>query len=174
MSAAVIEDHGRYFVTRRQQGAHLEGYWEFPGGKCEDGEPLDACLRRELKEELGAERHDRRRDLHRDARRIQTAQSGAALLRVRVPQRAGAAARPGDALGAPRGVAIAAVPARRRGADRDAGEDATGLTRYSSGSAVTIPRASFDDDLGARLHEIAVHVAEARRDEPATATTRRW
>jgi mutator protein MutT len=53
VTAAVIEDHGRYFVTRRQQGVHLEGYWEFPGGKCEEGEPLDACLRRELKEELG-------------------------------------------------------------------------------------------------------------------------
>jgi mutator protein MutT len=55
VTAAVIEDHGRYFVTRRQQGVHLEGYWEFPGGKCEEGEPLDACLRRELKEELGVE-----------------------------------------------------------------------------------------------------------------------
>lgn len=54
VSAAVIEDHDRYFVTRRQQGVHLEGYWEFPGGKCEEGEPLDACLQRELKEELGA------------------------------------------------------------------------------------------------------------------------
>ena len=55
VSAAVIEDHGRYFVTRRQRGVHLEGYWEFPGGKCEEGESLVDCLRRELKEELGAE-----------------------------------------------------------------------------------------------------------------------
>ena len=55
VAAAVIEDHGRYFVTRRQHGVHLEGYWEFPGGKCEEGESLEACLRRELKEELGAE-----------------------------------------------------------------------------------------------------------------------
>jgi 8-oxo-dGTP diphosphatase len=55
VTAAVIEDHGRYFVTRRQQGVHLEGYWEFPGGKCEEGESLETCLRRELKEELGAE-----------------------------------------------------------------------------------------------------------------------
>jgi len=55
VTAAVIEDHGRYFVTRRHQGVHLEGYWEFPGGKCEAGESLEACLRRELKEELGAE-----------------------------------------------------------------------------------------------------------------------
>jgi 8-oxo-dGTP diphosphatase len=54
VSAAVIEDHGRYFVTRRRQGTHLEGFWEFPGGKCEPGESLPACLERELMEELGA------------------------------------------------------------------------------------------------------------------------
>ena len=55
VTAAIIEDHGRYFVTRRQKGTHLEGLWEFPGGKCEPGETLGDCLRRELKEELGAE-----------------------------------------------------------------------------------------------------------------------
>jgi 8-oxo-dGTP diphosphatase len=54
VAAAVIEDHGRYFVTRRHKGVHLEGYWEFPGGKCEDGESLRDCLARELREELGA------------------------------------------------------------------------------------------------------------------------
>jgi 8-oxo-dGTP diphosphatase len=55
VTAAIVEDHGRYFVTRRQEGVHLEGLWEFPGGKCEPGETLGDCLRRELKEELGAE-----------------------------------------------------------------------------------------------------------------------
>ena len=54
VTAAVIEDHGRFFVTRRQQGVHLEGYWEFPGGKVESGETLAQCLARELVEELGA------------------------------------------------------------------------------------------------------------------------
>jgi mutator protein MutT len=53
--AAVVEDHGRYFVTRRQKGVHLEGLWEFPGGKIETGESLADGLRRELKEELGTE-----------------------------------------------------------------------------------------------------------------------
>jgi 8-oxo-dGTP diphosphatase len=55
VTAAVIEEDGRFLVTRRLQGVHLEGYWEFPGGKCEPGEPLDACLRRELREELGTD-----------------------------------------------------------------------------------------------------------------------
>ena len=53
--AAIVEDHGRYFVTRRQKGVHLEGLWEFPGGKIEAGESLVDGLRRELKEELGTE-----------------------------------------------------------------------------------------------------------------------
>lgn len=55
VTAAVIERDGRYLVTRRQRGVHLEGYWEFPGGKCENGESLADCLRRELLEELGAD-----------------------------------------------------------------------------------------------------------------------
>jgi len=53
--AAIIERDGRFLITRRQKGAHLEGFWEFPGGKCETGETLAACLARELREELGAD-----------------------------------------------------------------------------------------------------------------------
>ena len=52
VTAAVIERDGRFLVTRRQKGVHLEGFWEFPGGKCDAGETLAACLARELKEEL--------------------------------------------------------------------------------------------------------------------------
>ncbi len=55
VTAAIVEDRGRYFVTRRQKGVHLEGLWEFPGGRSEPGESLDECLRRELKEELGTD-----------------------------------------------------------------------------------------------------------------------
>jgi 8-oxo-dGTP diphosphatase len=54
VAAAVVERDGRFLVTRRQRGVHLEGLWEFPGGKCANGEPLAACLARELEEELGA------------------------------------------------------------------------------------------------------------------------
>ena len=55
VTAAVIERDGAYLVTRRQRGVHLEGYWEFPGGKCDTGESLEDCLRRELQEELGTD-----------------------------------------------------------------------------------------------------------------------
>jgi mutator protein MutT len=53
VTAAILERDGRILVTRRLKGTHLEGVWEFPGGKCEPGETLAACLARELAEELG-------------------------------------------------------------------------------------------------------------------------
>jgi mutator protein MutT len=52
VAAAVIERGGRFLVTRRQRGVQLEGFWEFPGGKCETGETPRAALARELQEEL--------------------------------------------------------------------------------------------------------------------------
>ena len=52
VTAAVIERDDAFLVTRRQRGVHLEGYWEFPGGKCEPGESLAECHGRELREEL--------------------------------------------------------------------------------------------------------------------------
>ena len=55
VTAAVIERGGTYLVTRRLRGSHLEGLWEFPGGKCEEGESHEACLARELREELGCD-----------------------------------------------------------------------------------------------------------------------
>jgi 8-oxo-dGTP diphosphatase len=50
--AAVIEDHGAFLVTRRQQGVHLAGMWEFPGGKIDPHETHADALRREMREEL--------------------------------------------------------------------------------------------------------------------------
>jgi 8-oxo-dGTP diphosphatase len=55
VGAAVIERDGHFLVTRRPAGVHLEGYWEFPGGKCEPGETIVACVSRELREELDVE-----------------------------------------------------------------------------------------------------------------------
>ena len=52
VTAAVVEIDGRFLVTRRQKGVHLEGFWEFPGGKCDRDEPLAVCLARELLEEI--------------------------------------------------------------------------------------------------------------------------
>jgi len=50
--AAVVEHDGRFLVTRRQDGVHLAGMWEFPGGKIANGESHAAALRREMIEEL--------------------------------------------------------------------------------------------------------------------------
>ena len=55
VTAAIIERDGRFLVTRRQPGVHLAGAWEFPGGKCDAGESLTACMTRELREELAME-----------------------------------------------------------------------------------------------------------------------
>ena len=50
----MIERDGAILITRRRPGSHLEGLWEFPGGKPHPGEDLDQALRREIAEELGA------------------------------------------------------------------------------------------------------------------------
>lgn len=55
VTAAVVEREGRLLVAQRTAGTHLAGHWEFPGGKCEPGEEVRACLARELREELGVE-----------------------------------------------------------------------------------------------------------------------
>ncbi len=52
VTAAILEDNGRFLIARRGPGQSLEGYWEFPGGKVEQGESLEECLIREIKEEL--------------------------------------------------------------------------------------------------------------------------
>jgi A/G-specific adenine glycosylase len=48
-----MERVGRVLIAKRPEGKLLGGLWEFPGGKLERGESLPACLRGELKEELG-------------------------------------------------------------------------------------------------------------------------
>ena len=53
--AAVFERDGWFLVTRRQAGVHLQGYWEFPGGKVHDGETHEQSLRREITEELATD-----------------------------------------------------------------------------------------------------------------------
>ncbi len=49
----LIDAHGRFLLTSRPVGKVYAGYWEFPGGKLEAGESVEAALRRELIEEIG-------------------------------------------------------------------------------------------------------------------------
>ena len=53
VAAGILIEHGKVLLSRRKQGTHLAGLWEFPGGKVEAGEDPRAALRRELEEELG-------------------------------------------------------------------------------------------------------------------------
>ena len=52
VAAAIIKDGDRYLATQRGHG-DWEGWWEFPGGKLEEGEDHRQAAVREIKEELG-------------------------------------------------------------------------------------------------------------------------
>ena len=52
VSAGIIMNGARILITRRFPQGLLGGLWEFPGGKREQGEGLEACLSREIMEEL--------------------------------------------------------------------------------------------------------------------------
>jgi 8-oxo-dGTP diphosphatase len=53
--AVLIRSDGAALLARRPQSKVYSGYWEFPGGKVEPGEPVTDALRREIREELGVE-----------------------------------------------------------------------------------------------------------------------
>ncbi len=49
----LLRADGAFLLTSRPPGKVYAGHWEFPGGKLEPGESVEAALRRELHEELG-------------------------------------------------------------------------------------------------------------------------
>ena len=53
VAAGLIVRDGQILIARRRDSAHLGGLWEFPGGKRRPGESFEACLTREILEELG-------------------------------------------------------------------------------------------------------------------------
>ena len=53
VAIALVAHDGCYLVGRRGPDGPLAGYFEFPGGKCDPGESLDACAVRECLEETG-------------------------------------------------------------------------------------------------------------------------
>jgi A/G-specific adenine glycosylase len=55
VTAAVLWRDGKVLLAKRPSKGLLGGMWEFPGGKIEKDETLEACLAREIREELGAE-----------------------------------------------------------------------------------------------------------------------
>ena len=53
--AAIIIDDKKFFIAKRAKGKHLEGMYEFPGGKLLKNETHEDGLKREIKEELNIE-----------------------------------------------------------------------------------------------------------------------
>ena len=53
-ACVILDGRGRVFVAERGHSKHLGLHWEFPGGKVEAGETLEACLAREMEEEFSA------------------------------------------------------------------------------------------------------------------------
>lgn len=52
VSCAIIESDGKILAAQRGENMRNAGKWEFPGGKIEEGESAEACIIREIKEEL--------------------------------------------------------------------------------------------------------------------------
>lgn len=54
-AAVIADEEGRLLIARRREGKSQAGLWEFPGGKLEPGETAQACIARELREEMNIE-----------------------------------------------------------------------------------------------------------------------
>ena len=51
-AVALLDQDNRVLLSRRPEGKHMAGLWEFPGGKVHDGETPESALIREMREEL--------------------------------------------------------------------------------------------------------------------------
>lgn len=52
VTAAIIMKDNKVLIAQRAPGQRVSGKWEFPGGKIEEGETPEECLKREIFEEL--------------------------------------------------------------------------------------------------------------------------
>lgn len=52
IAAGIIFCDGKMLIAQRKHGKDLEFFWELPGGKLEQGETLQECLKREMMEEM--------------------------------------------------------------------------------------------------------------------------
>lgn len=54
-TAIITNNENKILIGQRPVGKALAGLWEFPGGKQEEGETVEQCIIREIKEELNVE-----------------------------------------------------------------------------------------------------------------------
>lgn len=55
VTCAIIIYQNKILVAKRSVKMSQPGFWEFPGGKIENNESKEDCLKREIREELGLE-----------------------------------------------------------------------------------------------------------------------
>ena len=55
VSIALINNENEILLSKRPKKKHLSGFWEFPGGKVEEGETPEKAIIREVKEELNVD-----------------------------------------------------------------------------------------------------------------------
>lgn len=53
--ACIVFANNRIFIAKRQEIGDMGGYWEFPGGKIDEGEDFATAIKREMMEEFSVE-----------------------------------------------------------------------------------------------------------------------